>query len=208
MSNVYQLLPKLTLNRRFVQDFLGATEPCGALGVIEECKQVWPLLALRPGVALPNGATEHGFEFGHSVLGGEGYEVVHFAFEFRGFATYNMLVNPSTPVAREVIRSLVERRSYFVLAIDPDQHVTAFKANVDGVSLSGLVDHLPRILRSTTTSAKYDQVLAAFSRRPQPPGPMLDWVCRGNLSYLDLVEDRLDLSPRPLPEDMNNDSVK
>lgn len=81
MSNVYRLLTKLTLNRRFAQDFLDAPpEPCCALSVIEEREQVLPLVALRPGVVLPYGVTEQGFDFGHSVLGGDSYEIVHFAF--------------------------------------------------------------------------------------------------------------------------------
>ena len=71
MSNVYRLLTKLTLNRWFAQDFLDAPEPCCALSVIEERKQVLPLVAFRPGVVLPYGVTEQGFDFGHSVLGGE-----------------------------------------------------------------------------------------------------------------------------------------
>ncbi len=80
MSNVRRLLPKLTLNRHFVEDFLGVPEPCCALGLIEERKQVLPLVALRPGCALPNDVSTHGFDFGHSVLGTDRFEVMHFAF--------------------------------------------------------------------------------------------------------------------------------
>ena len=139
MSKVYRLLTKLTLNRRFAQDFLDAPpEPCCALSVIEEREQVLPLVAFRPGVVLPYGVAEQGFDFGHSVLGGDSYEIVHFAFKFRGFCTYDVLVNPSDPVVREVIRHLVEHRCYVVLAVDPDQHVAAFKAGVGEVTCPAL----------------------------------------------------------------------
>ena len=208
MSNVYRLLTKLTLNRRFAQDFLDAPEPCCALSVIEERKQVLPLVAFRPGVVLPYGVTEQGFDFGHSVLGGDSYEIVHFAFKFRGFCTYNVLVNPSDPVAREVIRHLVEHRCYVVLAVDPDQHVAAFKAGVGEVTLSGLIDHYPRIARSITSRATYGRVLAQFRRRPQPSGQMLNWACRSELSYLDLTTDRMELSPAPMPESSDGVSVQ
>jgi len=100
MSNVYRLLPKLTLNRRFAQDFLDAPEPCCVLSVIEEREQVLPLVVLRPGVVLPYGVTEQGFDFGHSVLGGDSYEIVHFAFKFRGFGTWSSIaaISCSPPI--------------------------------------------------------------------------------------------------------------
>ena len=33
--------------------------------------------------------------FGHSLLGTAAYEVIHFAFMFYGFVTYNVLINPN-----------------------------------------------------------------------------------------------------------------
>lgn len=199
--NIYPLLPKLTLNRRFVQDFLAASEPCCAVGVIEERKQVLPLLALRPGVTLPDYITARGFEFGHSVLGDNDYEIVQFAFEFRGFATYHVLLNPNDPAVREILRRMVEQRRYFIIAIDPDQHVTTFRADVGEAVLAGLTDHLPRLMCSTTSGARYDKVLAQFRRRPEPPGHVLEWVCLGNLSYFDLTKDRMELTPMPESSD-------
>ena len=195
MNNVFTLLPKLALNRRFVGDFLNAPAPCGALGVIEERKQEYPLLALRPGVVLPQRITQDGFELGHSVLGNSQYEIVHFAFEFRGFATYHVLVNPSDPVVRAVLRHMVERGNYFVLAIGSDQSVTAFRADAGDANLAGLIEHFPRIERSTIDSQQYDNVLTQVRPQPSPAGEMLEWVCRGNVKYLDLAAERMELTP-------------
>ena len=200
MTNIYPLLPKLTLNRRFVHDFLDASEPCCAVGVIEERKQVLPLLALRPGVTLPNHITAHGFEFGHSVLGDNDYEIVQFAFEFRGFATYHVLLNPNDPAVCEILLRMVEQRSYFIIAIDSDQLVTTFRADFGEATLTGLINQLPRLMRSTTSGARYNKVLAQFRRRPEPPGHVLEWVCHGDLSYLDLTKDRMELTPTPMPK--------
>ena len=202
MSNVHRFLPKLTLNRSFVDSFLDATVPCCALGVIEERRQVLPLVALRPGVALPSNVTARGFDFGHSVLGNDCFEVVHFAFTFRGFGSYNVLVNPCDPVIREALRLLLENRAYFVLAIDPDEHVTAFRADVGDAQMTGLLEHRRRIAQSTTTASQYDQAFARFRRQPSPPGTMLAWVCREELAYLDLSQDRMELSPTPAPTDV------
>jgi len=200
MTNIYPLLPKLMLNKRFVQDFLDASEPCCAVGVIEERKQVSPLLALRPGVTLPDHVFVRGFEFGHSVLGDNNYEIVQFAFEFRGFATYHVLLNPNDPAVCEILRRMVEQRCYFIIAINPDQHVTTFRADVGEAVLTGLIDHLPRLMRSTTSGARYDKVLAQFRRRPEPPGHVLEWVCHGDRSYLDLTTNRMELTPTPMPK--------
>lgn len=111
--NIYPLLPKLTLNRRFVQDLLAASEPCCAVGVIEERKQVLPLLALRPGVTLPDHITARGFEFGHSLLGDNDSEIVRFAFEFRGFATSTS--PPSAPHALDHQRRTLRQGACAVL---------------------------------------------------------------------------------------------
>ena len=53
--------------------------------------------------------------FGHSVLGNADFEVVHFAFHFYGFKTYNALVNPSNPLVRTVLTTMVESGDYFCL---------------------------------------------------------------------------------------------
>jgi hypothetical protein len=47
----------------------------------------------------------------------------------------------------------------------------------------------------TTTDAQYQRALAQLRKRPDPPGHMLDWVCRDNLSYLDLTQNRLEMDP-------------
>lgn len=197
MSNVVRLLPKLVVNGQFLQGFLDAPEPCCAVGLIKERKQVLPLLALRVGLALPDEVAGKGFEFGHSVLGDSTYELVQFTFEFRGFETFHVLLNPSDLAVREVLRRMVELESYFILAIDPDYRVTSFRAEAGDVLLTGLRDHLDRLLGSTTSGAWYDEALARFRLRPQPPGRVLAWVCRGELTGLDLENDRLELSPAP-----------
>lgn len=74
-------------------------------------------------------------------------------------------------------------------------HVDAGRTHC-ATALTGLIDHFPRIDRSTTSSARYDKVLAQFGQRPEPTGQMLEWVCRGDLSYLNLVKDRMELVPR------------
>jgi hypothetical protein len=155
---------------------------------------------LRPGVTLPDHVTARGFEFGHSVLGDSDYEIVQFAFEFRGFATYHVLLNPNDPAVCEILRRMVEQRNYFIITIDPDRHITTFRADVGEAVLTGLIDHLPRLMRSTTSGARYEKALAQFRRRMELPGHVLEWVCHGDLSYLDLTKDRMELTPTPMPE--------
>ena len=38
MGSIHTLLPRLNMNRQFVEDFLSADMPCFAMGVIEERK--------------------------------------------------------------------------------------------------------------------------------------------------------------------------
>ncbi|MDA8094693.1 MAG: hypothetical protein M0T84_12500, partial [Betaproteobacteria bacterium] len=149
---------------------------------------------------LDNGALRHRHavfrvgEFGVAKSGGIWVAIG----EFRRLGTFHVLVNPGDPAVRAVLRKMVEQRSYFVLVVDPGQHVTAFKAEVDEAALSGLADHNGRLERSTTSSVQYDKVRRQFSRRPQAPGTMMAWACRGGLAYLDLSQDRMELSPSPV----------
>lgn len=195
MSNIYPLLPKLTANRQFISDFVAAKAPCFALGMVEERKQKLGLMALRPSGAIPPETMALGFNFGHSLLGDGHFEVVHFAFGFYGFGTYNVLLNPNNPLARAVLGSMVDGGEYFFLAVSPDRHVTAFRSEIGQDNLVYLKDNLARIRNSATTDMQYQQALGQFQKRPSPPGQLLTWVCRDNIGYLDLTADRLEMMP-------------
>ena len=195
MSNVFPLLPKLTANRKFIDDFLAARAPCFAIGVIEERKQQLGLLALRPGEVISHDVMEPGFNFGHSLLGNDHYLVVHFAFEFYGFGTYNVLLNPSNPLVRAVLNTMIDSGEYFFLAIGPNHDVTAFRSEIGQDNLTGLKDNLARIRRLTTNDVQYQKAVRLFQKHPFPPGRLLNWVCRDDIGYLDLTTDRLEMTP-------------
>jgi hypothetical protein len=196
MSNVTRLLPTLAVNGQLMRDFLAAPAPCFTLGLVEERRQPRGFLALRPAEPIPSEVTADGFDLGHAVLGTSTYEVVHFAFQFYGFATYHVLLNPSNSLAQSVLTNMVESGEYFFFAFAGNQRMTAFRSEIGDATLTGLIANLQRIRASTTTEGQYNHALAQFHRHPSPPGHVLEWVCRDNLDYLDLTEDRLELNPR------------
>jgi hypothetical protein len=200
MSNVHQFRPKLTFNRRFIEDFVNEDAPCCALGLIEERQQSYAVLALNLGVSIPPGITASGFELGHSLLGDADHEVIHFAFDFRGFETYNVLLNPNNPLVQYVVNNMVQLGGYFILILDQNQHVTAFRADIGQQDLMGLSNNYRRIKGSTTTPGQYQKTLQAFNRRPRPMGQTLEWVCRDDMGYLDLRTDRMEVSPAFTPD--------
>jgi hypothetical protein len=61
--------------------------------------------------------------------------------------------------------------------------------------VAGFAANFPRIERSTTTEEQYARTVKSFSRKPEPPGILLHWVCRETLDALDLGHHRLDLMP-------------
>jgi hypothetical protein len=195
MSNVYPLLPKLAIHRQFIDDFIAEETPCFALGMIEERKQKLGLMALRPGQAIPPEITEPGFNFGHSLLGNAHFEVVHFAFEFYGFCTYNVLINPNNPLVQTVLNTMIDSGEYFVLVMGANKGVTAFRSQIGQQDLAGLTDNLVRIKNSTTSESQYQQALNQFQKNPYPPGQLLTWACRDNAGYLDITADRLEMTP-------------
>ena len=202
MSNVYPLLPRLTVNSAFMDEFLAATAPCFALGLVEERQRTCGFLAIRPNETLPPNVTAAGFRFGHSLLGTSHYLVVHFAFEFYGFARYNVLIKPNNPIVHTVLTTMVESGDYFFFAIDAQGSATAFNAEIGHgrhTDMAGLQRNLPRILRAETTDIQYQEALARFRANPKPPGILLNWVCRDDIRYLDLTTDRLDMVPSSSP---------
>ena len=195
MNNIYPLLPRLTVNRCFMGEFIASPTPCFALGMVEERGRACGFLAVRPDEIIPPGITDAGFRFGHSLLGTTRFEVAHFAFEFYGFKTYNVLVNPNNPLVQRVLTTMVESGDYFFFALDTKSSVTVVRSAIGEEDIAGLSSTLPRIRRSTTTEAQYQRAVAAFEKHPQPPGILLQWVGRNNSDALDLTTDRLDLNP-------------
>jgi hypothetical protein len=189
-------LPNLTVNARFMGEFLAAPLPCCALGLVEVEGTECGLLALRPDRVIPSHSTDRGFRFGHSVLGTAEYEVVHFAFEFYGFTTYNVLMNPANPVVQAVLTRMMDTGDYFFFAVGSDHGALAFRSELEEHSLWGLQSQMPRLLQSRTTDEQYQRAVTAFAQNPEPPGTLLAWVCQDNTAALDLTRDRFDLTPR------------
>ena len=120
---------------------------------------------------------------------------IYFAFEFYGFQTYNVLINPNNPLVQAVLNRMIADEDYFFFALEATGRVTAFRAEIEQETLSQVKGNLARIEQSTTTEAQYHRALSSFAENPEPEGTLLHWVCRDNLDYLDLSKNRLELTP-------------
>ncbi len=189
------MLSTLTVNRQFMREFIAADIPCFALGMVEERGRQCGFLALRPEEEIPSEVSDVGFNFGHSLFGSADFEVIHFAFEFYGFQTYNVLINPNNPLVQAVLNRMIADEDYFFFALEATGRVTAFRAEIGQETLSQVKGNLARIEQSTTTEGQYHQAFSSFAENPEPEGTLLHWVCRDNLDYLDLSKDRLELTP-------------
>ncbi|MGE3542273.1 MAG: hypothetical protein AB7N91_33275 [Candidatus Tectimicrobiota bacterium] len=185
----------LVVNRLFMQAFLAAEPPCLALGLVEERQQLCGMLALRLDEAIPPAIADRGFEFGHALYGSAAFVVLHLAFVFPGFQTYNVLINPNTLVVQAVLRTMLDDGDYFFFALQPQGQVTAFRADIGRDDLAVLRANRARLQAATTTAEQYQRAVAAFAARPDPPGLLLQWVCRDQHAALDLTTDRLTLTP-------------
>lgn len=195
MPTTRPTLPTLMVNRQFMVDFIANVAACLALGLAEAEGSECAMIALRLNEALPREVSARGFAFGHALYGGVGWEVIHFGFEFYGFATYNVLINPSDPVARSVLSTMIRTGDYFFFALNSDRGTIAFRLGVTPNNLIWLKANMARIQASITTDTQYRQVVSSFARRPDPPGTTFTWVCRNNTDYLDLANDPLMLRP-------------
>ena len=77
--------------------------------------------------------------------------------------------------------------------LNPDDKVDAFRAA--DRNLAGMADNLPRMQAATTTNKEYETGVQAFRKNPDPPGMVLNWVCRDNPDYLNLTNDTVSLAP-------------
>jgi hypothetical protein len=182
----------MTVNRQFMADFLAADAPCFALGLVEERKRRSGFLALRPERPIPAHVTDVGFRLGVGLIGTNEFEVIDLVFEFYGHALYHGLLNPNNPAVREVLATMVAAQDYVFFTVNTGSGAaTCFRSELG----AGFIENMARIQRSTTTEAQYRRAVEGFSRRPEPPGMMLNWVCRENRDYLDLTHHRLEMSP-------------
>ena len=187
--------PGLTLNRLLVQDLMTAQPPCFALGYVQEHGSISGFMALRAAQTIPAASTNQGFRFGHSMLGLGEHPILHFAFAFYGHTTYHGLVNPSNPIVQAVIARMLETEDYFFFAINPDQTVTAFRSHLETADLAGLRTNQAQFAQAACPPEVYEQAVTAFRAKPDPPGQVLEWVCRHTWEYLDLTAHPLDLNP-------------
>jgi hypothetical protein len=189
------MLPTLTVNAQFMREFTAADAPCFALGVVEEGERRCGFLGLRPDRVIPAHIADTGFAFGHTLLGNDHFEVVQFVFNFYGFATYNVLLNPNNPLVRAVLTMMVESGDYLFFALNSNGSGTAFRSEIGRDNLAVLKDNFSRIQRSDTSDSRYRKAVSLFRKAPDPAGVLLDWVCRDNVEYLDISKDRLELTP-------------
>jgi len=106
-----------------------------------------------------------------------------------------MLINPNNVVVQAVLRTMRDDGDYCFFAVQPQGQVTAFRADMGREGLAVLRANRARLQASTTTAAQYEQALTAFATYPEPPGTLLQWVCRETVAALDLTTDRLPLTP-------------
>ena len=189
MSEVYPLLARLSVNRQFMSDFLSAETPCFALGMLEERKRCCGFFVLRPNEVIPPEISDAGFLFGHGLIGNADFEVVHFAFHFYGFKTYNVLVNPNNPLVQTVLTAMVEGGSLVLLALTTRRGSLHSGRNSGKRTWPDSSTNLPRIRRSAATEAQYRR-RGHPAEEPRPSRCAAKWVCQIT-SIVDVSKDSL-----------------
>ena len=195
MGEIHHYRPRLTVNQLLIHDIMAAQAPCFALGYVEERKEKCGFIAVRPESSIPNKVTQQGMNCGHSVLGTSQYKVLHFGFEFYGHAIYHGLVPAGNPIIQAVISTMLDTQDYFFFAINPDQSVIAFRPQFEDHDLAGLYTNQEQFGEGSCSSEHYESAVKTFTKNTDPPGKVMNWVCRNNWDYLDLKKHPLDLNP-------------
>lgn len=188
-------LPELILSRAFMMDFAGADAPCFAMGLVEADGQQTGFLAMRPDKPIPREMLGLGLAFGHRVSDFQNELLCQFTFSVYGHAEYSALVNPTSPMVRQVLERMITQQDYFFFILQPDGSASAFRSDLGEENLAGLKDNLPAINAATTPRTTYEAGVAAFRKNPDPAGEVLTWVCWDNPAYMDLDTDPMVLPP-------------
>lgn len=196
MGEIHNFLPRLTVNKLFIQDLMAAQPPCFAMGYVEDRGDKCGFIAMRPETSIPNEITSQGMNFGHSVLGTKEYKVLHFGFEFYAHVTYHGLVPAGHPIIQAVISTMLKSQDYFFFAINPDQSVIAFRSQFEAPDLAGLKSNQEKFGEVRCSLEQYETAVNTFTKNPNPPGQVMQWVCRNNWDYLDIKKFPLELTPR------------
>lgn len=196
MNPVTPVLPTLIVNRPFMKAFLASDPPCCALGLVAVENQRRGFLALRTNPAIPSNIADGGLNFGHALYGNPRFETIQFGFEFYGYETYNVTINPNNPIAQAVMQAMIRSGDYFFFTVDEqNSRVTAFRSDIGQSCLTNLIENWERIQASTTTEIDYRRARLSFAQNPDPPGILMEWVCWEDINYLDLTQDYIALKP-------------
>ena len=196
MSNITKLPVPLTFNKRFLRAFIDAEAPCAALGLVEEAGQTRGFVAARTNESLPDHTAQAGFDFGSELLGTDRYQLIHFILHFQGFQTYDILLNPNNPLVRTVVEVMRETEQYFFFMFNEGELV-AFQESMGQQNLDWFSSYGNVVHTATTTPEEYERGLQGITKSDRfLHGKLLDWVCRNDVSFLDLQEDRLEVRSR------------
>jgi hypothetical protein len=155
-------LSSLTVNRSFITEFIAADKSCCASGMVEVEDQHCEFLDLRPEPMIPPGVTDLGFNLGHTLFGTDTYEVIHFAFEFYGFQTFNVLINPNTAIAQAVLKRMIETGDYFFFAIDDLNNMTDYRGYFGSVHFSNSVRAISATLKIVIDNGLFEGCLKSI----------------------------------------------
>jgi hypothetical protein len=194
-TNTSQKLLPLTLNKSFIQDFMEFKPPCFAIGLVEENNKKTGFLIMRPDKPIPSNIANQGFAFGHCLYGNSDITTIQFSFKFYDFKTYDVLVNPNNYMVKTVLNIMTENKDYFFFVLNPDNKAITFRSVMETENLAGLKDNMPKIMGANTTDDEYNKISEAFKKNSASRENILNWVCRNNIYYLDLSEDRIEINP-------------
>jgi hypothetical protein len=98
-------------------------------------------------------------------------------------------------MVKTVLNIMTENKDYFFFVLNPDNKAITFRSVMETENLAGLKDNMPKIMDANTTDDEYNKISESFKKNSTSKENILNWVCRNNIYYLDLSEDRIEINP-------------
>ncbi len=183
----------LVLNEKFMHEFTAAEPPCFGMGYLEINGEVNGFFALRP-VQSINPADCYDTRFDHSQIQKAHNTISALTFEFGASEdSYDVLLNPESPVIHAVLETMIRTQRSVMLLFNGNA-IASSHMKLAGNNLNVIKKILEAQQGITCSEETYDEIHQILSGDRGVHNILMQWVCRNDMTYLDLSTHRYPLA--------------
>ncbi len=183
-DNIIRFLPPMSFNKNFMYNFVEAAMPCASLGIVETEGQKKGFLAIKTEEPLSEFDIQNGFDLGSQLMGKGNTIGLHLILNFGPSDIYDVVLNLSAPVTRQVMELWEDTKDYFFLAFT-DSSFTAFRQTVGNDWF--YYDYFSKMREADNTVLEYKE-LAKLVQKTSLHGKYIGTIFQDRVEFLSIDE--------------------